>query len=106
MQGITRLQWSQLSQAEQQQSLLRPAMQDDQALKGKVQQIITQVQQQGDQALLQLAQQFDRVELPCLRLSAAQLTELAAQTPAAIGVVVQSCSNTVIHTVWLLGRCS
>lgn len=63
------LNWSSLTQLEQQQTLARPAIANSVSLANTVSDIITQVQNQGDSALLALTEKFDGVKLASLALN-------------------------------------
>lgn len=80
--------WSQLNSSEQQALLARPVMAQSSDLKAAVEEILSAVEQQGDQALLALTERFDGVRLERLRLSTQAIdeadTELSPQVKAAI----------------------
>lgn len=76
--------WSQLSPAQQQKLLTRPAQQQAPQIDQRVADILRQVQQQGDQALLELTRQLDGVNLSDLRLSNEALGKLSEQCPMAV----------------------
>ncbi|MEW6996566.1 histidinol dehydrogenase [Colwelliaceae bacterium BS250] len=62
------LNWSSLTQPEQQQTLARPAIANSASLASTVNDIIAQVQSQGDHALMALTEKFDGVKLSSLAL--------------------------------------
>lgn len=61
--------WSELNRQQQQQLLLRPAMESANDITAVVTNILQQVKEQGDDALKRFAKQFDRTELSTLQLS-------------------------------------
>jgi len=71
--------WAQLNPTEQAELLSRPALVDSQALSETVADIIQQVKQQGDAALLAFTERFDGAKLECLRFSDASLSSFASQ---------------------------
>lgn len=78
------IDWQGLDPTQRQQILLRPPMPDS-GLQAKVAEIIEQVQQQGDAALLQYALKFDQVELQQLEVSEQEWA--AAESQVSVGVV-------------------
>lgn len=62
------LNWSSLTPLEQQQTLARPAIANSASLATTVNDIIAQVQSQGDRALMALTEKFDGVKLSSLAL--------------------------------------
>lgn len=71
--------WAQLTKTEQADLLRRPALSDSQALSDTVADIIGQVKQQGDKALLAFTERFDGAKLACLRFSDDSLSSFASQ---------------------------
>ncbi len=69
--------WSALSSRQKIDVLLRPKHQIERAFVGQVQAIIDCVQQRGDQALIDYAQQFDQATLSKLVIDRASLAELS-----------------------------
>jgi histidinol dehydrogenase len=57
------LEWNSLSASEQESALQRPAQRDPQAIAATAQEIIEAVRRNGDAALRELTQRFDRVQL-------------------------------------------
>jgi histidinol dehydrogenase len=80
--------WQQLSEQEKQRALQRPVMNNKQGLSDAVAQLIAQVREQGDNALLSLTEKFDGIKLDQVALSPAQhaksLSLLTDETKAAI----------------------
>lgn len=80
--------WQSLSSQQQLQVLERPVIAGRQGLTSTVQDIIKQVRTQGDAALLALAEKFDGITLPQLKLTEQQkqqtLTLLSQEAKAAI----------------------
>jgi histidinol dehydrogenase len=71
--------WAKLNPSEQAKLLSRPALVDSQALSDTVADIIQQVKQQGDQALLAFTERFDGAKLESLRFSDASLSSFASE---------------------------
>lgn len=70
--------WAQLTPSEQATLLSRPALADSQGLSDTVADIIQQVKQQGDKALLAFTERFDGAKLESLRFSDASLSSFAS----------------------------
>lgn len=63
-------------------------------IEAAVEQIIAQVRQGGDQALLELTLRFDRVQLDALRVTAAEMEEARRQVgPELLSVMEQAAAN-------------
>ena len=73
------LNWNTLSDAERRDALARPVMKNSVALKQTVSDILADVEQRGDEAVLDYTRRFDCPTLPALRLTVAQRDALAAQ---------------------------
>jgi histidinol dehydrogenase len=71
--------WAQLNSTEQAKLLSRPALADSKALSVTVTDIIEQVKQQGDKALLDFTERFDGVKLVSLRFNDDSLSSFASQ---------------------------
>jgi histidinol dehydrogenase len=62
------IEWGKLSEQQQQEALLRPAMKDSSMLRDTVTKILSRVRENKDTAILEYTQQFDGAELANLRL--------------------------------------
>ncbi len=71
------LVWNELDQNQQTELLQRPALGDSQKLSGIVSGIISQVREQGDKTLVELAEKFDGVKLSSLQVSQADIDAAA-----------------------------
>jgi histidinol dehydrogenase len=71
--------WAQLNPTEQAKLLSRPALEDSQALSDTVANIIEQVKQQGDKALLAFTERFDGAKLESVRFNDDSLSSFASQ---------------------------
>jgi histidinol dehydrogenase len=71
--------WAQLNSTEQAKLLSRPALADSKALSVTVTDIIEQVKQQGDKALLDFTERFDGVKLESLQFNDDSLSSFASQ---------------------------
>ncbi|WP_427982319.1 histidinol dehydrogenase [Agarivorans sp.] len=65
--------WNQLTAEQQQQVLSRPAVNSSSNIASIVADVVSQVRQQGDQALIALAAKFDNTELNSVRVSQAEI---------------------------------
>ena len=72
------LNWSSLSTEERRQALRRPVQQDTVALHERVREIVRDVRERGDAALLEFTRRFDGVALQSIEVTAAEFT--AAET--------------------------
>jgi len=70
--------WSTLDTQQQQMILARPAIEESGLLATQVSNIINQVKENGDKALLDFTQRFDGVELPQLKVSTEQIDDALA----------------------------
>lgn len=73
------IKWQNLSSQEQSEVLSRPAIADNALLSQQVADILTQVREQGDQALFDLTQKFDGIALSTLKVTQAQMDEAKKQ---------------------------
>lgn len=67
--------WSQLTQAQKTQLLLRPQLADQADIRAKTQAIIERVKQEGDAAVLDLIAAYDKVSLTQLKVTAEEWRE-------------------------------
>ncbi|RUO28921.1 histidinol dehydrogenase [Aliidiomarina sedimenti] len=74
------VRWQSLSEEERRRRLQRPAQRASAQLMRQVREIIEQVEQQGDSALLELTQRFDNVSLDSPVLAMDQVEALAGRT--------------------------
>jgi histidinol dehydrogenase len=72
------LKWSSLSAAERREALRRPAQKDREALHARVREIIREVRERGDEALLEFTRRFDGVTLDSIEVGTAEFA--AAET--------------------------
>lgn len=87
--------WQQAA-AEQQQKLLdRPVQAVSEQLQQQVRDIIGQVAQQGDSALLALTKRFDGVDLSSPELPLERVAAIAAQTPTNVKAAIDQAYNNI-----------
>ncbi|HJY41777.1 MAG TPA: histidinol dehydrogenase, partial [Steroidobacteraceae bacterium] len=72
------LNWSSLSLADRRQALRRPVQQDTAALQDRVREIVRDVRERGDLALLELTRRFDGVALQSIEVGTGEFA--AAET--------------------------
>lgn len=83
--------WNELTLAQKQVCLRRPALQDDAAIKQKVQEIILKVKKEGDAALRELTLKFDRIDL----------NEIAHTSQAfSISPEMKKCIDIAYHNIY------
>ena len=75
--------WQELSEAQQNQMLRRPALAGDTEIKRRVAEIVAAVRAGGDATLLDLTEKFDRVRLTSLRVGQDEIQQAQAQLSAA-----------------------
>jgi histidinol dehydrogenase len=71
--------WNDCDDNTQEQVLSRPALADSVSLKATVSDVLKQVRQDGDNAIIDLTKQFDKVELTQLRLPLSEIQQAANQ---------------------------
>ena len=81
--------WSSLNSQQQQQLLSRPAMADSAKLSQIVADIIEQVKDQGDEALLALTERFDGAKLSRLRISDSAMQNLDTQLEPKVKLAIE-----------------
>jgi histidinol dehydrogenase len=85
-------QWTALDEGARNAALERPAIRENPAIAAGVRDIIAEVRRDGDAALLRLTEQFDRVRLSALRVTAGEAgaaeTDLTPGARAAISTAI------------------
>lgn len=81
--NINTVTWSALSAAEREALLRRPALRFDASVRSVVGDIIDQVRQSGDTALMQLTRHFDGVELDAFKVGDDEFEQAQHELPAA-----------------------
>ena len=89
------IQWSSISSSEQSQALQRPAINAGLSITDVVTEIITKVKQQGDAALLDLTEQFDRIRPSSLRLSQANIDAACARLDGKITAALRHAHDNI-----------
>ena len=92
---MQRLIWNNLTPAEQQTALTRPAISAASNIQEAVDAIRENVQQNGDQALLELAEKFDKVKLESLVISADEIAAAAARLPEDLKQAIQNAKANI-----------
>ena len=91
------INWQTLSAQQKVDALARPAIADNALLSTQVANILSQVQKQGDKALINLTEQFDGIKLSTLSVSQAQVAQaknaLSAKRIAAIETAYQQIKS-------------
>ncbi len=70
--------WQSLSETQQDSILERPAITEGANITAAVSEVITKVRKEGDAALLELTEKFDRVQPESIRVSAQEIDEASA----------------------------
>ncbi|EKO3848726.1 histidinol dehydrogenase [Vibrio harveyi] len=71
--------WQSLSETQQDSILERPAITEGANITAAVSEVITKVRKEGDAALLELTEKFDRVQPESIRVSAQEIDEVSAR---------------------------
>ncbi len=77
--GMQTVNWEQLTSDQQAELLARPAMADSSGLTGTVADIIANIRQQGDQALLEYTKRFDKLEGDNITLNTSDIEAATAR---------------------------
>lgn len=87
--------WSQLSAAQQDALLARPAQQDQSALQARVQTIIDTVKEKGDKALLDFNQQFDNNQSEQLIVPQSEIDDSQSLLSAELKTAIDIAFNNI-----------
>ncbi|MFZ7343432.1 histidinol dehydrogenase [Avibacterium volantium] len=87
--------WKNLTQQEKQQALMRPAISAAQSIKDAVNAIREKVQGEGDKALFELGEKFDKVKLDSLVISQAEIQAAAARLPDELKTAIQNAKTNI-----------
>jgi len=94
--GMKTVVWADLSVAEQAQQLTRPAMTDSAALGNTVADIIKAIRTQGDSALVELTQRFDKLEGDNITKTASDIEQATARLGADIKDAIKTAYEQVV----------
>ncbi|MFZ7266725.1 histidinol dehydrogenase [Avibacterium avium] len=87
--------WKNLTKQEKQQALMRPAISAAQSIKDAVDAIREKVQGEGDKALFELGEKFDKVKLDSLVISQAEIQAAAARLPDELKTAIQNAKTNI-----------
>ncbi|CAM3830201.1 histidinol dehydrogenase [Avibacterium endocarditidis] len=87
--------WKNLTEQEKQQALMRPAISAAQSIKDAVDAIREKVQGEGDKALFELGEKFDKVKLDSLVISQAEIQAAAARLPDELKTAIQNAKTNI-----------
>lgn len=87
--------WNNLTETEKQAALSRPAQLVGDSVTQAVEKIKQNVKTNGDKALFELAEQFDRIKLDSLVISAEQIAQAASRIPDELKQVIQSAKRNI-----------
>jgi histidinol dehydrogenase len=92
--------WQSLSEAQQESILERPAVTDGVNISAAVSAVIAQVRADGDHALFELTEKFDRVRPDTLRVSAAEIEAASARLTETMKQALQQAYDNIVkfHT--------
>ncbi|TNG95395.1 histidinol dehydrogenase [Pasteurellaceae bacterium USgator11] len=87
--------WNNLTAAEQATALERPAITNSASIEQAVNEIKAKVQQNGDSALLELTEKFDKVRLDSLTVSNEQILQATRRVPEALKQAIQNAYRNI-----------
>ncbi|MFZ7198270.1 histidinol dehydrogenase [Avibacterium avium] len=87
--------WKNLTEQEKQQALMRPALSAAESIKEAVNAIREKVQGEGDKALFELGEKFDKVKLDSLVISQAEIQAAAARLPDELKTAIQNAKANI-----------
>lgn len=87
--------WNNLTEAEKQAALSRPAQLVGESVTQAVEKIKQNVKTNGDKALFELAEQFDRIKLDSLVISAEQIAQAASRIPDELKQAIQNAKRNI-----------
>lgn len=88
--------WNNLNTVEKQQALTRPISASNE-IKSAVENIVKFVQQEGDKALFELTEKFDKIKLDSLIISPQQIAEATARIPEPLKKAIQNAKRITKH---------
>lgn len=87
--------WNNLTETEKQTALSRPAQLVGESVTQAVEKIKQNVKTNGDKALFELAEQFDRIKLDSLVISAEQIAQAASRIPDELKQAIQNAKRNI-----------
>ena len=87
--------WNNLTETEKQTALSRPAQLVGESVTQAVEKIKQNVKTNGDKALFELAEQFDRIKLESLVISAEQIAQAASRIPDELKQAIQNAKRNI-----------
>ena len=87
--------WNNLTETEKQAALSRPAQLVGESVTQAVEKIKQNVKTNGDKALFELAEQFDRIKLESLVISAEQIAQAASRIPDELKQAIQNAKRNI-----------
>ncbi|UXN37290.1 histidinol dehydrogenase [Avibacterium paragallinarum] len=87
--------WKNLTEQEKQQALMRPALSAAESIKDAVNAIRDNVQRNGDKALFELSEKFDKVKLDNLIVSQQEIQAATARLPEALKTAIQNAKANI-----------
>ncbi|KGQ33597.1 histidinol dehydrogenase [Gallibacterium genomosp. 2] len=87
--------WNNLDQQQRRQAMQRPAIGSSKTIQAAVDEIRELVLSQGDAALFQLNERFDKVKLPQLKVTKQQITEAEARIDPQLKQAIQTAQRNI-----------
>jgi len=87
--------WNNLNTVEKQQALTRPAISASNEIKSAVENIVKFVQQEGDKALFELTEKFDKTKLDSLIVTPQQIAEATTRIPEPLKKAIQNAKRNI-----------
>lgn len=87
--------WNTLTKTEQQQALTRPAISASTEIKQAVENILNLVKSQGDRALFELTEKFDKVKLESLIVSQTAIQQAGERLSSELKQAIQTAKQNI-----------
>ncbi|URL06960.1 histidinol dehydrogenase [Avibacterium sp. 21-595] len=87
--------WKNLTQQARKDALMRPAISAAQSIQEAVEAIREQVQSNGDQALFELGEKFDKVKLTCLTISPQEIDAASQRLTQELKTAIQNAKRNI-----------
>ena len=99
--------WQSLSETQQDSILERPAISEGANITAAVSEVIAKVRKEGDAALLELTEKFDRVKPESIRVSAQEIDDASARLSTQMKNALEQAYENIAksHSELIGGKC-
>ncbi|MFD0966833.1 histidinol dehydrogenase [Seminibacterium arietis] len=87
--------WNNLNDQQKQEALTRPAISASESIKSAVEKVLNLVQEKGDQALFELTEKFDKVQLKSLTVTDEQISTASQRVPVELKEAIQKAKRNI-----------